>query len=347
MNELDEDIETEDIDISKTEDIDNTETEDIDVSKNAYIDTSKTEDIDNTKTGDIDISKTENIDNTTTKDKDEDIDKGRNRLIEMFRYSKRWKDKKGNKKKRIIVWIFWDDDHISELCETWVYYDGNYAYTRFEEFHKRSGEVLFTREYKATTSKYKSDTYIDIDELQMFKDFSIKDKTKIKGKDTLDKIKNKISTINKINQGLAKVKEEVAKKIELIYEAMRELQDDIYSNESCLRLVELNKIDAIIDEALNAVWNEICGKNRINPEKIKIDKHKDIDGYVSKLTDVINNKIELVNRMCESIDHVMSEIKNETNMIDEKIYKASEMDNDTLHWIDDRLNNIMTQSRKN
>ena len=128
---------------------------------------------------------------------------------------------------------------------------------------------------------------------------------------------------------------------------MRELQDDIYSNESCLRLVELNKIDAIIDEALNAVWNEICGKNRINPEKIKIDKHKDIDGYVSKLTDVINNKIELVNRMCESIDHVMSEIKNETNMIDEKIYKASEMDNDTLHWIDDRLNNIMTQSRKN
>ena len=181
----------------------------------------------------------------------------------------------------------------------------------------------------------------------MFKDFSIKDKTKIKGKDTLDKIKNKISTINKINKGLAKVKEEVAKKIELIYEAMRELQDDIYSNESCLRLVELNKIDAIIDEALNAVWNEICGKNRINPEKIKIDKHKDIDGYVSKLTDVINNKIELVNRMCESIDHVMSEIKNETNMIDEKIYKASEMDNDTLHWIDDRLNNIMTQSRKN
>ena len=165
MNELDEDIETEDIDISKTEDIDNTETEDIDVSKNAYIDSSKTEDIDNTKTGDIDISKTENIDNTTTKDKDEDIDKGRNRLIEMFRYSKRWKDKKGNKKKRSIVWIFWDDDHISELCETWVYYDGNYAYTRFEEFHKRSGEVLFTREYKATTSKYKSDTYIDIDEL--------------------------------------------------------------------------------------------------------------------------------------------------------------------------------------
>ena len=183
--------------------------------------------------------------------------------------------------------------------------------------------MLFTREHKATMSKEKAKTYIDIDELQMLKDFSIKDKTKIKDKDTLDKIKDKISTINKINEGLAKVKEEVTKKIELIYEAMRELQDDIYSDDSWLRLVELNKIDAIIDEALNVVWNEICGKNRINPEKIKIDKHKDIDGYVSKLTDVINNKIELVNRMDGVIDHVMSAIMNETDMIDEKIHKMS------------------------
>ena len=88
-------------------------------------------------------------------------------------------------------------------------------------------------------------------------------------------------------------------------------------------------------------------KNRTSPEAIEIDKHKDIDGYVGELADATNHRIGLVNRMCGVIDQVMSEIKNETNMIDEKIYKASEMDNDTLHWIDDRLNNIMTQSRKN
>ena len=171
-------------------------------------------------------------------------------------------------------------------------------------------------------------------------------KTKTEDEDPLDKINNKISAINKLNEGLAKAKTEATKEIELIYESMYELQDEIYSDDSWLRLVELEKIDAIIDEALNVVRNVICGKNRINPEKIKIDKHKDIDGYVSKLTDVINNKIELVNRMCESIDHVISEIKNETNMIDEKIYKVSEMDNDTLHLMDDKLNEIITQSRK-
>ena len=172
-------------------------------------------------------------------------------------------------------------------------------------------------------------------------------KKKTENNDLLDKINNKTDTINKSHKLLAKIKAEVTKKIELIYESMCELQDEIYSDDSWLRLVELEKIDAIIDEALNVVWNMICGENRICPEEIKIDKHKDIDGYVSKLTDVINNKIELVNKMGGVIDHVMSEIKNETNMIDEKIHKVSEMDNDTLHLINDKLNKTISQSMKN
>ena len=77
--------------------------------------------------------------------------------------------------------------------------------------------------------------------------------------DMLDKINNKIDTINKINKRLAKIEIKAAEKVELIYEAMHELQDEIYSDDSWLRLVELNTVDAIIDEALNVVWNEICG----------------------------------------------------------------------------------------
>ena len=162
----------------------------------------------------------------------------------------------------------------------------------------------------------------------------------------LDKIDNKIDTKNKMNKRLEKVKAELTKKIELIYESICELQDEIYSDDSWLRLVELEKIDAIIDEALNVACNMICGENRISPEEIKIDKHKDIDGYVSKLTDIINNKIELANRMGGVIDHVISEIKNETCMIDKKIHQASEMDNDTLHMINDKLKKITKQSRE-
>ena len=73
----------------------------------------------------------------------------------------------------------------------------------------------------------------------------------------------------------------------MINEGINELQDEVYSDDSWLRLVELDKIDAILEEVFNTVWKMLNkNKNRINPEKIMIDKYKDIDGYVSKLTDV-------------------------------------------------------------
>ena len=122
---------------------------------------------------------------------------------------------------------------------------------------------------------------------------------------------------------------------------MCELQDEIY-NDPWLSLVELNKIEDILDDALNVVSKEIYGKNRISSKIINIDKHKDIDGYVSKLTDVINNIINLINKIGEATDHVMREINNEPNMIDEVIHKASKMENDTLHLIDDKLDKFIT-----
>ena len=57
---------------------------------------------------------------------------------------------------------------------------------------------------------------------------------------------------------------------------------------------------------------------------------------------MINNKIELINKIGESIDQVLHEINNETNITNEKILKASEMDNDTLYLIDDNLDKIIT-----
>ena len=58
---------------------------------------------------------------------------------------------------------------------------------------------------------------------------------------------------------------------------MCELQDEIY-NDPWLRLVELNQIEDILDDALNVVSREIYGINRISSKIINIDKYKDIDG---------------------------------------------------------------------
>ena len=137
----------------------------------------------------------------------------------------------------------------------------------------------------------------------------------------------------------------VSRKRISIHEAMHESEGEIY-DDSWLRLVELHKIKDILDDALNFVSKEIYGKNRKSSKIIQIDKDKDTDGYVSKLTDVINNEIKLINKIGETINHVMHEINNETNMVNEIINKASMMDNDTLHLIDDKLDIIMTQTRK-
>ena len=48
---------------------------------------------------------------------------------------------------------------------------------------------------------------------------------------------------------------------------MCELQDEIY-NDPWLRLVELNKIKDILDDALNVVSKEIYGQNRISSKKL-------------------------------------------------------------------------------
>ena len=87
-------------------------------------------------------------------------------------------------------------------------------------------------------------------------------KTKTEDKDMLDKINNKISIINETCTILAEIKIKVKKKIKLIYESMYELQDETFSDDSWLRLVELNKIGTIIDYAINVIWNMIRKKKK-------------------------------------------------------------------------------------
>ena len=77
-----------------------------------------------------------------------------NRPIQMFQYARLMRNRKnGNWIKRQIVWVFWNNEHISELCQKWIRCNHEYEYTRFEELRTYSGEVLFTREHKTTIRK--------------------------------------------------------------------------------------------------------------------------------------------------------------------------------------------------
>ena len=92
----------------------------------------------------------------------------------------------------------------------------------------------------------------------------LKLKLKLK-KFTLDKINKKISRLNIINEKLAGSKANLTTKLDMIHEWINELQDEVYSYDSWLRLVELDKIDAILQEVFHTAWKMLNkNKNRIN-----------------------------------------------------------------------------------
>ena len=154
-------------------------------------------------------------------------------------------------------------------------------------------------------------------------------KTKKEYIDMLDKVNNKINNINDANKIIAKRKDEFKKKIESIYKSMLKLR-----NNSRLRQVELNMIDVKIDDALNFAWNKIIR------EKINRDKHKGIDEYA------ISNKLNLLERVYDSINYIISGIENKINIIYKDMYEVYEKGIDKLRLINDKVNEIMRQSNK-
>ena len=157
----------------------------------------------------------------------------------------------------------------------------------------------------------------------------------------LDMINERIDHVNL----LARIRNDFSNNVEEICRLMNKLHNEIYSDDSRLRLVELNKINMLLDEALDYVWKTLCDKNREKHERINIDKYKDIDGYVSKYTNIVNDKLELVNRIGEILDCAMIEVQNEVDMINEVKQKESEIDIETLNLMHEALAKIFKKWR--
>ena len=201
----------------------------------------------------------------------------------------------------MITWVFWES-HVTELCEKWICCRNDYVYTRFEEFRICSGEVLFTNEHKAVFLKNKAKTYIDINDLEIFKYFSKENKTKFKRKPrteietiTTETIKiisakkdknikgNHMSKIEKYTYMISDIYDSMQNTGEKLTDKAIKLQNLIlgldYQNNLLLKSKILEKIDAVLNDGLNIVWNMVSKQNR-NNKKITINKQKDISGHL-------------------------------------------------------------------
>ena len=144
-----------------------------------------------------------------------------------------------------------------------------------------------------------------------------------------------MNLINRTYIRQKKAKTEITNKIKTVDKEMRELKGDLWA-----RAVKLNETDAILDGAINIVRYEIYGKKRKN-SKMTIDKHKDIDKYMSKLNLIIKDKIELVKVISMvRIDRIMLFIENKANEFNKM------MNNYTLCLVDETITYLIKMLRK-
>ena len=123
------------------------------------------------------------------------------------------------------------------------------------------------------------------------------DKAQINNDKSIIIKKNKV--VDQVNQ-IAKIRTDYLKNINEIPEIMNDLHDDPQ-----LRYVELNMINALFDKSLDYPLELSHGGNREKRE-ITIDK----DMCLNRYSDIINDKLDLVNEIGEIIDSYMADAYN-------------------------------------
>ena len=111
--------------------------------------------------------------------------------------------------------------------------------------------------------------------------------------------KNKV--VDQVNL-TAKIRIDYLKNVNEIIEIMNELHD---YDDPHLRLFELNRINALLDKSLDYAWELSHSGNR-EKHKIIIDK----DMCLNRYSDIINDKLDLVNGIGELIDSYMADAYN-------------------------------------
>ena len=139
-----------------------------------------------------------------------------------------------------------------------------------------------------------------------------------------------MNNINEVINIFKKINDEIKKNTESIYKKVFNL-----SNDSRLRQVEVNTMNAKIDDTLNFVCNKIYRKNSKNRKSLKT---------------INKDKLMLLDDMYNSSNDIISEIKNEIFMIYMNMFKLYEnyanMDIDDLHLINDKLKKILIQLKQ-
>ena len=88
---------------------------------------------------------------------------------------------------------------------------------------------------------------------------------------------------------LLETKKTIKNNIELIYKSLKKLP-----KESQPKLIELVRLDTILNDLINVIWRQINERDKKSIKKIDVNKIKNVDGFIHQLKIMINNNIILL-----------------------------------------------------
>ena len=139
-------------------------------------------------------------------------------------------------------------------------------------------------------------------------------------------------------KSLLETKKTIKNNIELIYSALKKLP-----NESQPKLIELVRLDTILNDSINVVWREIYERDKKGLKKIDVNKIKNVDVFIHQLKIIINNKIILLKTLViVKLNHIISDIKTKSKTDD--VYNFN--DKDKLILIYNDLDKLMKHLKK-
>ena len=96
-------------------------------------------------------------------------------------------------------------------------------------------------------------------------------------------------------------------------------------NESQPKLTELIRLDTLLNDSINVVWREIYKSNKKIIKKIDVNKIKNVDTFIHKLINVINNKKQLIRTLViVKLNRITSDIKEKSKM--KNVYNFNDRD---------------------
>ena len=149
--------------------------------------------------------------------------------------------------------------------------------------------------------------------------------------------------ISNIYDSLQNTKEKLTDKAIKLQNLILELD---YQNNLLLEIEILEKIDVVLNDGLNIVWNMVSKQNR-NNRKITINKQNDISGYLRELLKIVNEKKALLTLIAQKMESLITTIKNKIDVFNEKLYKASKINKAELQSIESILTKFLNWIIKN